>query len=75
MLKNLSYPGKVQFIPNIYTIPIPNYVKYIKISYLIFSNNFKTTLKVLINISKYFVTLIYKRFRGGNETILKASEI
>lgn len=49
MLKNLSYPGTVQFIPNIYTIPIPNYVKYIKISYSIFSNNFKTTLKVLIN--------------------------
>lgn len=74
MLKNLFYLGKVQFIPNIYVIPIPNNVKYIKISYSVFSNNFKTTLKVLIN-SKYFVTLTCKSFRGGNETILKASEI
>lgn len=49
MLKNLFYLGKVQFIPNIYVIPIPNNVKYIKISYSVFSNNFKTTLKVLIN--------------------------
>ena len=49
MLKNLFYLGKVQFIPNIYTITIPSNVKYIKISYSIFSNNLKPTLEVLIN--------------------------
>jgi len=50
MLKNLFYLGKVQFIPNIYTIPTPNNVKYIKISYSIFSNNnLKPTLEILIN--------------------------